>query len=337
MPPSLNNPPRHRRKITSLLVLLAWLAAIGGLAANRQNLIDYAKLRNYQAPPAIAKFADQDTMTTYGRKIFYVNHPAIETKGDFNKFCPNASNGGEQTIVLGCYYGNQQGIFLLTVSDPRLDGVQQVTAAHEMLHGAYDRLSTKERARIDSLLLNFYHNDLKDQRLKDVVDAYKKSEPNDVVNEMHSIFGTEVTNLPTDLEAYYQRYFTDRHAVSGFADRYQSEFTSRQAAVIQDDAKLATLRTQIDSTEADLKAKEGSISTQQADLVAKRNSGNVAAYNAGVAPFNALVDNYNSGVRSIQGLIAQYNQIVAHRNSIALEEDQLVKDLTSTVNTIDSN
>jgi hypothetical protein len=132
--PANNTPYRPKHHLRSLFLLVLWLALLGATAYNRQNIIDWWRLWNYQAPAAIAQLATQDTMTAYARRIFYVNNAALDSKTVFSKQCPN--NGGEQTIVLGCYHSNQAGIFLLGVTDPRLNGVEQVTAAHEMLHVA---------------------------------------------------------------------------------------------------------------------------------------------------------------------------------------------------------
>jgi hypothetical protein len=333
-PPNSYQSHRLRRRLVTLLLLLVWFGLLALLLLNRQNIADYLKLRNYNPPVAISTLANQDTMTAYGRRIFYVNHPVLDDKTAFNLVCPN--NGGEQTIVLGCYHSDQDGIFLLSVSDPRLNGVEQVTAAHEMLHGAYDRLSRAERKKVDAMLLNYYNHDLKDQRIKNVIAAYRKTEPTEVVNEMHSVFGTEVANLPAPLEQYYKRYFTDRHQITEYAAQYEAEFTSRQNAVTQDDAQLATMKSQIDAAQADLKSKLSVINAQQASLLAERSSGNVTAYNAGVPPYNSLVDAYNADVQSIQSQVASYNQLVTTRNDVALEEDELVKDLTGNAQTINN-
>jgi hypothetical protein len=313
-------------RLTALFILLVWLVILGIAAANRTSIYDWWSLRNYQAPSTVAGLATQDTMTSYARKIFYVNHPDIEDKAAFGTKCPN--NGGEQTIVLGCYHSDQAGIFLLSVNDPRLAGVEEVTAAHEMLHAAYDRLSRGERNSVDAMLMDYYTHDLRDQRVLNTIAAYKKTEPNDVVNEMHSIFGSEVASLPPSLEQYYQHYFTNRAAVAAYAVQYQAEFTSRQSVVAQDDARLASLKTQITSDENDLKSKEVTITAQKSQLLIERSSGNVDAYNAGVPSYNSLIDGYNSEAQAVQNLINQYNQLVANRNAVALEEDQLVNDLS---------
>jgi hypothetical protein len=314
-----------------LIVLLVLCAVAGVLILNEQNILDWWALRSYTAPTEISELATQDTMTAYARKIFYVNHPDIDAKAPFNVKCPN--DGGEQTIVLGCYHSNQAGIFLLSVNDPRLNGVEQVTAAHEMLHAAYDRLSSGEKKKVDAMLLNYYNHDLHDPRIIATIAAYRRTEPHNVVNEMHSVFGTEIANLPPALGKYYTRYFTNREQIADYAAQYQAAFTSRQTAVNTDDSQLSSLKTQIDDSENDLKNMQAKIGSQQSQLIAERSS-DIGAYNAGVPTYNEQVNAYNNQISSTQSLIAEYNQLVASRNSIALQEDQLIGDLTGSDTTL---
>ncbi len=315
---------RRSRQRVVLVFLLVCIATTVSALIERQNLTDWWRLKHYNAPQEVAQLAVQDGMTSYARKVFYVNRPNIIARSSFGSSCPN--DGGEQTIVLGCYHSGQSGIDLLHVSDPLLNGVEQVTAAHEMLHAAYERLSTGERQRIDGLLQAYYAHDLHDPRILSTIATYKKSEPHDVVNEMHSVFGTEVKTLPASLENYYKRYFVSRAEVVANADKYQAQFTSRQTIVAQNDATLASLKIKINDREADLKTKLNSINNQQAILLKLRSS-NVPAYNATVPGYNQQVDAYNREADGVQSFIDQFNQLVISRNKVALEEDQLVKEL----------
>jgi hypothetical protein len=323
------------RRLATLVFTLLWVALLAWVVVNRQAIEDWWRLRNYSAPAAVADLAKVDAMTDYARKVFYVNEPSIQNAEQFAQNCPK--NGGEQTIVLGCYKGNQNGIYILNVDDPRLDGVKRVTAAHEMLHAVYDRLSTSERQKVDSMLQAYYQNGLSDDRIKSTIEAYKISEPHDVVNEMHSIFGTEIGSLPPELETYYAKYFTNRAQVADYAAKYQAEFTSRRQQVEQYDTQLGSMKGQIDGMEADLQAKRRQIQAQDANLNGLRSSGQINAYNAGVPAYNALIDSYNAEVAQIRSLITQYNSLVAARNAVALEEGQLVKELSGQdVNTINN-
>ena len=303
------------KRATGFLLLLGLMALPLVVYFKAQALTDWWQLRGYTPPAAVVSLADQDTLTASARHIFYVNHPLLESNtAQFRSDCSQS----EKTIVLGCYHGNQDGIFVFNVQDPRLAGVQQVTAAHEMLHAAYDRLSGKDKTYINSLLENYYAS-LHDQRIIETINLYKQSEPNDVVNEMHSIFGTEIASLPAPLEQYYNRYFTNRAAVAAFAAKYQSEFTSREDKIKADKTRLDNMKAAITTEEAQLQSQFDKINSDRARLEGLRSSGQVEQYNAGVAGFNAEVSAYNAGVGRLRTDIATYNQLVEEYNSIASE------------------
>jgi hypothetical protein len=321
---------RRKSSKRQLLLLVSLLAVAALVYLQQQNIRDWLKLRGYTPTVAVADLATQDTMTPYARKVFYVNHPALQGKVEFKQ----CKIGGEQTIVLGCYHGPQNGIYVLTVTDPRLEGVEQVTAAHELLHAAYDRLSSSERKDIDRQLRAYFNQELKDERVRRTVEAYRTLEPNDLTNEMHSIFGTEVANLPPALEKYYTKYFADRSKVVSFAAQYQAEFTSRQDAIKAADARLSALKAQIDELKADLANRAKDLDASSERLQDLRDS-NVQAYNAGVPGFNAKVNAYNDEAATAKSLIEQYNALVNSRNSIVLEAKQLANEINSNVAPID--
>lgn len=314
----------HSRGFVSVFVAVAMVAIV---FAQRQAIFDWYQLRNYQAPATVAALADATTMTAKSRHNFYVNHPQVQDKDAFNKSCPD--NGGEQTIVLGCYLPPQRGIYVYDVDDPQLKGVQEVTAAHEMLHSAYDRLSSKDRATVDGLLKNYYEHDLHDERLLATMESYKQTEPNDLVNEMHSIFGTEVANLPPALEAYYKQYFTDRKAVVRFAEQYQQAFTSRQEQITNYDRQLQSLKKQIDEGQASLSSQSKALDSLRDSLNRLLASGDTASYNAQVSGFNAQINRYNALVAQTKAKIAEYNELVAKRNDVATETRNLSQELNS--------
>lgn len=305
--------------LKSLLRQIPLLSVLALLALGlwkHQAIADWAKLRGYNAPADIRQLAAADTMTASAQHLFYINRPQLlTTSSEFAQKCPQI----EQTIVLGCYQSNEDGIYLRNVTDSRLNGVEEVTAAHEMLHGAYDRLGSKDKNYVDGLLLNYYQNGLSDQRIKDTINAYKSSEPNDLVNEMHSIFGTEVASLPASLEKYYQRYFNNRSAITALAAGYQVEFTSRIDQIKSYEAQLASLKQQIDSEENQLSMQQAQLQADRASLDSLRNSGQIAQYNARVASFNSEVDSYNSGVSQLKNDINRYNNLVDLHNELADE------------------
>jgi hypothetical protein len=315
---------RILKKVLTGVAMLALLAFPFVIYFNAQALADWWQLRGYTPPASVAALASQDTMTANARHIFYVNHPSIETSAsNFRKDCGES----EKTIVLGCYRSNQAGIFVYGVQEPRLTGVQQVTSAHEMLHAAYDRLSSKDKNYVDGLLQNYFNHDLRDQRVIDTINDYKDSEPKDVVNEMHSIFGSEIADLPQPLAAYYSRYFTDRHAVTVYAAAYQKEFTTRENQIKTDDAQLDQMKNQINSEEQSLDSQLIQINSDRARLDSLRNSGRISEYNSQVGDFNSEVRSYNIDIGKLRSDIEAYNRLVDARNAIASELASLDKAL----------
>jgi hypothetical protein len=304
---------KSNSRIASLLITVALVAAVFFSLAHAQAIEDWIRLRGYNPPAKISSLAAEDTMTSYATHVFYVNHPVT---ADVLSGC----NQSEQTIVLGCYHGAQTGIEIKNVADRRLDGVEEVTAAHEMLHAAYDRLNSGEKRKIDAMLLDYYNHGLKDQRIIDTMNSYRKSEPNDVVNEMHSVFGTEIAALPTGLESYYQKYFNDRSKITAFAANYEGEFTSRTAQIDADDAQLAAMRAQIRAEEQSLQSQLAALQADRVQVENSNNNGDIAAYNSRVAA-------YNAGVRKLDSDIKTFNSLVEQRNTLAAELKSLQSSL----------
>jgi hypothetical protein len=317
MPPSPNRytqPNRGSSRLIPLLLSLLCVVALGVATLNLQNLQDWWRLHGYQPPPDIVQLAGQDTMNSYTRHLFYLNKPQLpSTVSSFRQHCPE----NRDTIVLGCYHPDQNGIFIYNVQDPALAGVTQVTAAHEVLHSVYARLSNHDRQVLNSQLQDFYTHGLHDTRVLAEVKLYQQTEPADVLDEMSCTFGTELASLPAPLEAYYKRFFDNRAAIVGFEQQYEGEFTSRQAAIASDDQQLAALKQQITTQQATLNNQLQQINAGQAQLNSQLAAGQTRDYNAAVPGYNAQIDSYNQGVRSVKANIDRYNQLVGARNQIA--------------------
>jgi len=314
------------RKYWPYFVLVVLLALNATIWVKREAVADWWRLRNYTPPANVAQLAGDDDMTDYAKHLFYINHPLLEGKNDFNGNC---ADKGVDTAVLGCYHGNRQGIYIYAVTDARLQGVEQVTAAHEMLQQAYDRLSSNERSYIDSLLEDFYKNGLTDDSIKSKIDSYKSQAGVDLVNEMHSIFGSEVRNLPPKLETYYQRYFTDRAKLASYSESYRAEFTRRQDLVKQYDAQLDNLKAQINANKATLQVEMNQLKAQESEINGDAGAHDQAKYDADIQSYNALVVTYNALLTVTKQMIDQHNQIVDQRNNIAVQEQQLQEALDS--------
>jgi predicted nucleic acid-binding Zn-ribbon protein len=295
---------------------LILFALSGWLIVNLQSVADWWKLRSYVPSAQIAKLSIDSSFSTEGQKLFYVHDPALLPKADFKGKC----TVGEQTIVLGCYISNDK-IYVFDVDDVRLDGVEQVTAAHEMLHAVYDRMSAKEKSSLDAELVAFYET-LDNERLRKTIDNYRSRDPSVVPNELHSILGTEVSKLPQSLEQHYAKYFLDRQTVVKLSEAYEAEFARRQDQIETYDSQLKDLSASIDSQENQIELLGVALADEQKNLQSLK--GNPQAYNAAVPGFNRKVSDYNSQLENLKIDIKNYNSIVEDRNAIASEEQDLV-------------
>ena len=79
----------------------------------------------------------------------------------------NCDTEERTTAILGCYY--QRHIYLFDINNKELDGTLDVTAAHEMLHAAYDRLNFFERSYVDGLINAEYEVHKNDASLKQIM------------------------------------------------------------------------------------------------------------------------------------------------------------------------
>jgi hypothetical protein len=295
-------------------LLLMLVVLIGITWWERQPLQDWWKLRGYTPPAAVTQLADEDTMNAYTRHLFYLNKPQLPaTVNDFRKHCPE----NQDTIVLGCYHPDQNGIYIYNVQDQSLAGIQQVTAAHEVLHAVYARLSGSARIRLNSELESYFRSGLADPTVKAEVALYQKTEPNSVYDEMSCTFGTEIAQLPAGLSAYYAQFFTNRQKIVSYEDQYKSQFTTRQQEINATDAHLFNMKQEINSQETSLTAESNSLDSQKTQLERQLSSGDVAAYNTAVAAYNIQVDNYNAALAALKQDIGSYNQLVNTRNTVA--------------------
>lgn len=309
-----------------LLFLLVGISVVGWLKIDA--LSDWWKLRGYNPDSTIVGLAQQDTMTDVSKHYFFVNHPQLlGDRSQFTRACPQA----EQTIVLGCYHGGERGIALFSVQDQRLQGILQVTAAHETLHGIYERLDSKEKAAVNAQLLDYYNNHLTDQRVKNTIDLYKKSEPDSVVDEMHSIFGTELSELPAPLEKYYSKYFTSRQQVVAYSNNYEAVFVQNQQQLDSLSKQIDALKSTLNDQKQQIEADQNSLQEESSRLQSLLQSGRTAEYNSAVPGYNARVQSLKSEIASYNANVSRVNSLVEQYNALAYTQQSLYKSIDTRI------
>lgn len=286
-----------------------------------QDIDDWSKLLHYQPSPEIARLATTTTMTDTARRLFYVNQPTIESQ----KLSLNLCKSSEHTIILGCYVPSK-GIFLQAVTDPRLQGVVEVTAAHEMLHVVYQRMSLLEQTQIDKQLQSVLTK-VQNPRIIKLVETYRKQDPRSVSNELHSILGTEVRNLGTELEEHYRKYFTNRSAIVVLSERYERVFTTLRDKAKTLNEQLVTLKSELEQLVTQVKQESETVDSERTNLQGSISTMPQGDYNFRVSNFNDRVNGYNQLVARLREQTNTYNQMVSEHNSIAIEEKSLVESL----------
>jgi allophanate hydrolase subunit 1 len=308
---------RLKRHLRAAIVVAV---VIGGIRF-AQDLQDWSKLLTYQPSPEIARLATATTMTDTARRLFYVNQPTIES----TKSALNLCKSSEHTVVLGCYVSSK-GIFLQAVTDPRLKGVMEVTAAHEMLHVAYQRMSLFEQTQINKQLQAVLER-LQNPRIIKIIQVYNEQDPRSVDHELHSILGTEVRDLSPELEEHYRKYFTDRSAIVALSERYEGVFTGLKDKAKQLSKQLAAQNLELEQLAARIKQEKLELESAQTNLQSSIDANPHIDYGAQVSSFKERVSSYNQLVVQLRSQNDAYNQLVNERNSLTVEQQSLIESL----------
>lgn len=298
-------PPRRRGGKAIVGAVLLGAVAIGSVLAitQRQQLVDQWNVWTFKPSSAVEGYITRSTMTSHGEYLFLASQPVVASAQKFNSVCANEQEGSS---VLGCYTSADKIITLFDITDPQLDGMEEVVAAHEMLHAAWDRMESGERTRIGALLEAEAAKLADDPDFTERMQLYARTEPRQRLNELHSIIGTEVADLDPELEQYYTAYFSDRAALVAL-------HVASSAIFKQIEAQSAALVAEIDALKVSIE-------------------NDLATYNSGYDQLNADIEDFNrradAGEFESQeqfdseraGLIARQNSLDALFTSIKARE-----------------
>ena len=313
-----------RLKRTSFMrSFTAIVAVAGGLAAAYwfgPQLLDEFRAQQYTPSSHISAIEQRVTLTSAGRRIFYATSPEVQDSVQFNGSCHSVER---TTAILGCYYRDR--IYLYNVQNSELDGALDVTAAHELLHAAYARLSTFEQHKVDGLVRAAYQKVKNEPTLKRLMEYYKQAEPGAEINELHSILGTTIANLDSELERYYARYFTNRASIVALNRRYTQVFSEL-------DQQAASLRAKISAEESSLKTETDAYQNELNQLNSDIQSFNQRAVSGDFSSqefyttrsaLSGRVASLNSQQNQLNTRIAAYNTMIAEYNKLAVRAQQL--------------
>lgn len=283
-----------RGSVASFGLLIVGVVVLGAVLF-RQQIIDQYRFWRFSPSQQISSLSERAGMSDTGRFYFYVTHPRLKPAGQFNDDCRRTEKNNP---ILGCYQQGADTIHIYDVTDLELDGIKEVTAAHEMLHAVYSRLSESEKRRLEPLLEQAYVAN-RDAKFEERMAYYDRAQPGSRHDELHSIVATEFSSLTEGLEQHYARYFTDRQAVVRLHAQYTARFSENQRQIDQLTSKLESLKPRIDQA----------VSTYQSEL---------SAYNTDVAAFNRRAQ---AGDFTSQQAFNRERQAIMSR-SLKLQNDQ---------------
>lgn len=184
---------------------------------------DSFMLLQYAPSEHIASVSERIALSSRGERYFYASLPEVNATTEFTELCENHE---ETSVVLGCYVNGR--IYLFNVDNTELDGIVEVTAAHEVLHAAYDRLQRNDRNKVRELLENENKRLSKSAEFRQRMSVYDELSNDELIEELHSVIGTEVAAIDPELEQYYERYFENRQGIVELYQDYQAVFTQLQ-------------------------------------------------------------------------------------------------------------
>ena len=292
----------RRNRIIGSIVSLFIITLSAWIFFNSQYIYDLYSFWNYNLSSAVADISTRADLTKAGQFYLYASDTTIEDASNFNTSCKQQESGN---AILGCYSNNK--IYIYNVNNSELDGIKEVTAAHEMFHAVWQRQSDSEKTRISTLLQAAYDKNVTPE-LKTRMDYYNRNEKGQFYNELHSILGTEIPNLGPELEAYYSKYFIDRTKIVGLYANYNKVFEglATKSKALYDE--LTSLGQTIDSMESSYNKE-------------------VATLNANIITFNNKAD--NGGFSTTAEFNSERNKLVVRINNVQSEE----KDISTRVNT----
>ena len=292
----------------------------------RYGVVDWYRRSNFQPTEEVETIISRIELTDEGNKLFLATQPQLVTPVEFSNFCPT----NEQTNVLGCY--STDLTYLLDVEEEVLERVEDVTAVHELLHAAWARMSQGEKEDLKVLLNNVFENS-DDERLINLIDSYRQSNSGDdplfIANELHSILGTEVLDLPIELEDHYAKYLKNRTSIVDMFTEYNSEFERREERVAQLQKKMTSLKSEIEEVNDTIDQLTARNDELVAEIQRLRDQGKTAESNQIVVQQNIVVNQIRREVDYVNSLISEFNNAVEENNSLALELNQLVESLDS--------
>lgn len=319
--------PSLKRALVGGGLSIVILGIAGFLLLNQQYVKDQIAVWSYVPSSNIQSIESRIDFSGKGKFYFYATQPEADGSDKFNADCPRQEVGNP---ILGCYTAGR--IYVYDVTNTQLDGIEEVTAAHEMLHSVWERMSASDQARMGVLLRAEYQKLGNDTDLTERMDYYQRTEPGQFENELHSILGTERATLSPELEAYYKQYFTDRQKVVDLHSKYDAVFKSLKTQSDSLYSELTTLGVSIEVRSTQYSTDTGQLSANIEVFNTRANNGSfssISQFNSERAALFARSNKLDADRVAISSDIDTYNAKYADYQKISTQIEALNKSIDS--------
>lgn len=317
-----------RKLVSATLVMTATTVIIVAIIF-RQNLIDQVKVWSYEPSAPVVSLADRSGMSSGGKFYFYATNPVIESATLFNSDCRQDES---KNPVLGCYIAGDDRIYIYDIQNSDLDGIKEVTAAHEMLHAVYARLSVDEKKSINNLLLGKYEQ-IKTPELETRIKYYESHDANSAASELFAILPTEFSDIGSELDRYYSKYFSDRQKVVSLHQKYSSTFADLKLEIQNLTSLLKSKKQDLELKMESLNYDVGQFNNRVVNFSSRAaTSGgfsSISEFESEKSQIVATQQALSSRQNDIKQLIDQYNSDVERLNQLGVRMDSLNKSIDS--------
>ena len=322
----MNQMRSHKSLLLAVINLCIIVCVVVAVILNRQYIIDKYNAWEFKPSPEIAQIANDVGLNENGRFYYFASRPELDFAKEFNGECRSREQGN---AILGCY--KNQRIYIYNVNDERLNGLKEVTAAHEMLHAAYERLPESDKKAVNALLEKEYRKN-SDAEFSKRMDYYKRNQPGEEYNELHSIIGTEFADISPQLEDYYKRYFNNRSQVVALHSKYSDKFKELKQG-------SASLRKELENLSISINNASLKYNKDISNLNSEINTFNSRAKNGDFSSQEDFLNERRYLIKSTRKLEqdrANINRCIGQYESKRIEYNKLVDESNSMYKAMDS-
>lgn len=310
-----------------MILFLVMVAVV--IVLNRVWIYDWFRGLTYRPTVEAVKIKSDLGLTGRGEFLFNATQPVLSDAGEFNTNC---RQNEDEVAVLGCYTGGN--IYIYNIVSDELQGIRELTAAHELLHAVWARMSGSEQRDLTESLTRVF------EKNQDLLGP--EIEPYDITEKQEELYvraGTEVKDLPEDLERHFAEIFRNQDRIVDFYESYITVFREMKA-------QMENLANEMESIKVEIDDKKVEYENVLADLKADIKKFNSCAEAAGCfgserefyRQRSALVtrqDELDALSDEINDLVNTYNMKVDEYNADVTESRKLQDMINSKAETIE--